>query len=63
MRISVVGATGRVGAKLTRALLSAGHQVRALSRGGPTLDALATVGAEPFLGGFDTGAGDLDQFF
>ncbi|KAA3508957.1 NmrA family NAD(P)-binding protein [Agrobacterium rosae] len=63
MRISVVGATGRVGAKLTRTLLSAGHQVRALSRGGPTLDALVELGAEPFLGSFDTGEGDLDQFF
>ena len=63
MRISVVGATGRIGAKLTRTLLSAGHQVRALSRGGPALDALVALGAEPFLGSFDTGAGDLDQFF
>lgn len=63
MRISVVGATGRIGAKLTRTLLSAGHQVRALSRGGPALDALIALGAEPFLGSFDTGAGDLDQFF
>ena len=63
MRISVVGATGRVGAKLTRTLLSAGHQVKALSRGGPALDALVALGAEPFLGSFDTGAGDLDQFF
>ncbi|WP_430258259.1 NmrA family NAD(P)-binding protein [Neorhizobium sp. IRS_2294] len=63
MRISVVGATGRIGAKLTRTLLSAGHQVRALSRGGPALDALVALGAEPFIGSFDTGAGDLDQFF
>lgn len=63
MRISVVGATGRVGAKLTRTLLSAGHQVRALSRGGPALDALVELGAEPFLGSFDTGEGDLDWFF
>ena len=63
MRISVVGATGRVGAKLTRTLLRSGHQVRALSRGGPALDALVELGAEPFLGSFDTGAGDLDQFF
>ncbi|MBB3644422.1 uncharacterized protein YbjT (DUF2867 family) [Rhizobium sp. BK619] len=63
MRISVVGATGRIGAKLTRNLLKAGHQVRALSRGGPALDALVELGAEPYLGSFDTGAGDLDQFF
>ena len=63
MRISVVGATGRIGAKLTRTLLSAGHQVRALSRGGPALDALVELGAEPFLGSFDAGTGDLDKFF
>ncbi|WCK69181.1 NmrA family NAD(P)-binding protein [Agrobacterium tumefaciens] len=63
MRISVVGATGRVGAKLTRNLLKAGHQVRALSRGGPALGAMVELGAEPFLGSFDTGEGDLDQFF
>lgn len=63
MRISVVGATGRVGAKLTRNLLKVGHQVRALSRGGQVLDELVELGAEPFIGSFDTGAGDLDQFF
>lgn len=63
MRISVVGATGRVGAKLTRNLLKAGHQVRALSRGGQPLDELVELGAEPFIGSFDKGAGDLDQFF
>lgn len=27
------------------------------------MDALIALGAEPFLGSFDTGAGDLDQFF
>jgi uncharacterized protein YbjT (DUF2867 family) len=63
MRIAVVGATGRIGAKLTRTLLRAGHQVRALSRGGPGLDALVKLGAEPCLGSFDTGAGELDKFF
>jgi uncharacterized protein YbjT (DUF2867 family) len=63
MRIAVVGATGRIGAKLTRALLSAGHQVKALSRGGPALDALVKLGAEPCLGSFDTGTGELDKFF
>jgi uncharacterized protein YbjT (DUF2867 family) len=63
MRIAVVGATGRIGAKLTRALLSAGHQVKALSRGGPALDALVKLGAEPCLGSFDTGAGEFDKFF
>jgi uncharacterized protein YbjT (DUF2867 family) len=63
MRISVVGATGRIGATLTRSLLSAGHQVKALSRGGPALDALVEIGATPVLGSFDTGAGKLDTFF
>ncbi|MFY0574954.1 NmrA family NAD(P)-binding protein [Cystobacter fuscus] len=63
MRIAVVGATGRIGAKLTRNLLSAGHQVKALSRGGPALDALVELGAVPFMGSFDTGAGELDKFF
>ncbi|MFT8243518.1 NmrA family NAD(P)-binding protein [Roseomonas sp. BN140053] len=63
MRIAVVGATGRIGAKLTRSLLDAGHQVRALSRGGPALDALVEIGAEPFIGSFDAGTGNLDHFF
>lgn len=63
MKIAVVGATGRIGAKLTRSLLAAGHAVRALSRGGPALDALVEVGAEPFVGSFDTGAGELGRFF
>lgn len=63
MRIAVVGATGRIGAKLTRSLLNAGHVVKALSRGGPALDSLVEIGAVPFLGSFDTGAGELDKFF
>lgn len=63
MRIAVVGATGRIGAQLTRKLLSSGHQVKALSRGGAALDALVKSGAEPVLGSFDTGAGDLGTFF
>jgi len=63
MRIAVVGATGRIGARLTEILLKAGHQVKALSRGGPALDALVGMGAEPVIGSFDTGAGELDTFF
>jgi uncharacterized protein YbjT (DUF2867 family) len=63
MRIAVVGATGRIGAKLTENLLTRGHSVKALSRGGPALDALVAKGAEPFFGSFDTGAGELDKFF
>ncbi|KRB82354.1 nucleoside-diphosphate sugar epimerase [Sphingomonas sp. Root710] len=62
-KFAVVGATGRTGARLTRKLLSEGHQVRALSRGGAALDELAEIGAEPFLGSFDTGTGELDKFF
>jgi uncharacterized protein YbjT (DUF2867 family) len=63
MRIAVVGATGRIGSKLTQTLLGAGHQVKAMSRGGPALDALVEAGAQPFIGSFDTGAGELDTFF
>lgn len=63
MRIAVVGATGRIGAKLAENLLAKGHSVKALSRGGPALDALVAKGAEPFLGSFDTGAGELNTFF
>lgn len=63
MRIAVVGATGRIGAKLTETLLAQGHSVKALSRGGAALDALVAKGAEPFLGSFDTGAGELGTFF
>lgn len=63
MRIALVGATGRIGAKLTENLLAKGHSVKALSRGGPALNALATKGAEPFIGSFDTGDGELSKFF
>ncbi|MES3000898.1 MAG: NmrA family NAD(P)-binding protein [Pseudomonadota bacterium] len=63
MRIAVVGATGRIGAQLTRSLLKAGHEVKALSRGGPSLDALVKLGAQPCVGSFDTGTGDFGQLF
>ena len=63
MRIAVVGATGRIGTKLTENLLAKGHSVKALSRGGPALDALVAKGAEPFIGSFDTGEGELSKFF
>jgi uncharacterized protein YbjT (DUF2867 family) len=63
MRIAVVGATGRIGTKLTENLLAKGHSVKALSRGGPALDALVAKGAEPFIGSFDTGDGQLSRFF
>ncbi|WP_333631305.1 NmrA family NAD(P)-binding protein [Agrobacterium cavarae] len=63
MRIAVVGATGRIGTKMTENLLAKGHSVKALSRGGPALDALVAKGAEPFIGSFDTGDGELSKFF
>ncbi|NGO66073.1 NmrA family NAD(P)-binding protein [Rhizobium daejeonense] len=63
MRIAVVGATGRIGARLTENLLAKGHSVKALSRGGPALDALVAKGAETFIGSFDTGDGELGRFF
>jgi uncharacterized protein YbjT (DUF2867 family) len=43
--------------------LAKGHSVKALSRGGPALDALVAKRAEPFVGSFDTGAGELNAFF
>ena len=63
MRFAVVGATGRIGAKLTQNLLGKGHHVKAMSRGGPALDDLVKLGAEPFVGSFDNGTGDLNDFF
>lgn len=63
MRIAVVGATGRIGARLTENLLAKGHSVKALSRGGPALDALVAKGAEPIIGSFDLGIGELNTFF
>jgi uncharacterized protein YbjT (DUF2867 family) len=63
MKIAVVGATGRIGAKLTRTLLDAGHQVRAFSRGGASLEGLIEIGAEPYIASFDTGVGDLGRAF
>ncbi|MES3000956.1 MAG: NmrA family NAD(P)-binding protein [Pseudomonadota bacterium] len=63
MRIAVLGATGRIGAQLTRILLNAGHEVKVLSRGGPAMDALVKLGAKAQVGSFDTGAGELDKCF
>jgi len=63
MKITIVGSTGNIGSRLTRKLLEAGHQVRALSRGGHALDVLVAQGAEPFIGSFDFGTGELHRFF
>jgi uncharacterized protein YbjT (DUF2867 family) len=63
MKIAVVGATGNIGYRLCCTLLAAGHQVRALSRGGPKLDELVALGAEPFIGSFDEGSAGVEDFF
>lgn len=63
MKIAVVGATGNIGAGLSRVLLQAGQQVRALSRGGPKLRELVQLGAEPFAGSFDDDTPNVGTFF
>jgi uncharacterized protein YbjT (DUF2867 family) len=50
MRILVTGATGFIGGRLTRQLLSEGHDVRALVRDPGKAEPLRTVGAELFKG-------------
>jgi uncharacterized protein YbjT (DUF2867 family) len=63
MKIAVVGATGYIGYRLSKKLLEAGHEVRALSRGGAKLDQLVELGAEPFIGSFNEGTPGVDAFF
>jgi uncharacterized protein YbjT (DUF2867 family) len=63
MRIAVVGATGNIGLRLGRRLLAGGHHVRAVSRGGRSLDGLVKLGAEPFIGSFDDGTANLSAAF
>jgi uncharacterized protein YbjT (DUF2867 family) len=63
MRIAVVGATGNIGLRLCRRLVAGGHHVRALSRGGRSFDELVKLGAEPFIGSFDDGSGNLSAAF
>jgi uncharacterized protein YbjT (DUF2867 family) len=46
----VVGATGRVGGRIARLLLSRGERVRILTRPGRNVDDLVAVGAEPVVG-------------
>ena len=48
--ITVMGATGHTGAKITEALLKAGEHVRALGRSERKLGALKAAGAEVFCG-------------
>ncbi|QKG19121.1 NmrA/HSCARG family protein [Actinomadura verrucosospora] len=53
--VAVTGATGAQGGATARALLKAGHQVRALTRrpGSPAADALRALGAEVHHADFD----------
>lgn len=44
MRVAITGATGMVGAQVTRAALEAGHEVRAVTRDGPAASALSVGG-------------------
>lgn len=48
--ITVMGATGNVGCKITEALLAAGERVRAVGRNPHALAALADAGADPVAG-------------
>lgn len=52
--ITVMGATGRVGKRVTNLLLQAGSKVRALGRSPEKLEALRSAGAQ-------TGSGDMDD--
>jgi uncharacterized protein YbjT (DUF2867 family) len=48
--ILMAGATGTLGSLIVRRLLQEGRNVRALSRDAKKLDAVAKLGAEPFVG-------------
>lgn len=50
---AVTGATGNIGSRLSGLLLAQGHRVRAISRGGPKLQAVAARGAEVQAGSLD----------
>lgn len=50
MRVAVTGGTGVVGTAVTRHLLTAGHQVRALARNSLAADDLTSLGATPVPG-------------
>lgn len=47
---AVMGATGRTGSKIAKALISAGHQVRVLGRSQERLAGLQALGAKPLVG-------------
>lgn len=63
MKIALVGATGNVGGPLSRSLLAAGHQVRALTRGGKASDELERLGAEIYNGTFEDASSEVSTFF
>ena len=48
--ITVMGATGNTGRKITELLLEAGEEVRALGRSAEKLAELDALGAETFVG-------------
>ncbi|MER5889480.1 NmrA/HSCARG family protein [Streptomyces sp. NPDC001941] len=62
LTIAVTGATGAQGGATARALLAAGHRVRALTRspGSPAAEALRAVGAETHRADFDDPASLAD---
>ncbi|WP_298561965.1 NmrA/HSCARG family protein [Streptomyces luteogriseus] len=64
LTVAVTGATGAQGGATARALLAAGHRVRALTRrpGSPAADALRALGAEVRRADFDDRA-SLDAAF
>ncbi len=51
--ITLMGATGHTGKKITEALLKAGEQVRALGRSESKLAELKRAGAEVLIGRYD----------
>ncbi|MGE2716439.1 NmrA family NAD(P)-binding protein [Mycolicibacterium litorale] len=63
VRIAVVGGTGNIGARLCREALAGGHHVRIMTRGGAAARELVALGAEPFVGSFDSGTPGAEEFF
>ena len=53
MRVLVTGATGYIGEAVTRRLLEAGHEVRAIARSDGASDRITALGARPVAGDLD----------